>query len=111
VAAGILFFIAANILAWFQLNSQFVWGWWANRPLTSAAIFAIPVGLMFWYAIKNIVGVSGSLWTSKLIGFGVGNIVFAILTWVLLKESVFTPKTMTSLTLAGAIIAIQMLWK
>jgi hypothetical protein len=111
MAAGILFFVVANIFAWFQLNSQFVWSWWSTRPLTSSLIFSIPVGLLFWHAIKNTVEASGSLWTSKLIGFGVGNIIFAMLTWFLMKESIFTAKTMTSLTLAGVIIVIQILWK
>jgi len=111
MAAGVLFFIAANILAWFQLNSQFAWHWWSDKPLVSSAIFSIPVSLFFWYAVKNTVAVSGSLWTTKLVGFGIGNIVFAILTWFFLKESILTPKALISLALASVIIAIQILWK
>ena len=110
MATGIFFFVVANILAWFQFNSQFVWDWWKDKPLISNLIFAIPMGFCFWYAIKNIVENSGQLWTSKLIGFGVGNIVFAVLTWVFLRESIFTTKTMICMFLASIILAIQIFW-
>jgi len=108
---GIAFFTIGNILAWFQFNSQFVWDWWKERPILSNFIFAIPMGLCFWYAIKYIVEDHGLLWTSKLVGFGVSNITFAILTYFFLKESILVPKTMVCLALAVVIIGIQILWK
>jgi len=108
---GISFFTVGNILAWFQFNSQFVWPWWQNKPVLANVIFAVPMGLCFWHAIKYIVAGSGELWTSKLVGFGVSNVVFAILTYALVKESMFTPKTMTCLGLAAIIILIQIFWK
>jgi len=51
------------------------------------------------------------LWSSKLIGFGVSNVVFGLLTYIFLKESMLTPKTMVCLFLACLIIAIQIFWK
>ena len=108
---GMLFFLVGNVIAWFQFNSQFVWSWWKDKPLATNLIFAIPMGLCFWYAVKNIVLATDQLWSSKLIGFGVSNLVFGLLTYVFLKESAFTPKTMICLFLASLIIAIQMLWK
>ena len=111
LAIGIIFFLIGNVIAWFQFNSQFVWPWWQDKPLLAQAIFAIPMGLCFWYAIKNIVDYSGELWTSKLIGFGVSNVVFAVMTYALMKESMFTMKTMTCLFLAAMIIGIQIFWK
>jgi len=111
VTTGIIFFIIGNILAWFQFNSQFVWGWFSDKPIITNCIFSIPMGMMFWYAVKNVVEDSGGLWTSKLIGFGVGNVVFAVLTWTFLRESIFTPKTMLCLFLASLIITIQIFWK
>tara|TARA_B100000131_G_scaffold224532_1_gene216130 strand:- start:10 stop:345 length:336 start_codon:yes stop_codon:yes gene_type:complete len=109
--AGVILFLLGNVLAWFQFNSQFVWPWWSTRPLLSNAIFAIPMGICFWYAIRHIVDATGLLWSSKLIGFGVSNLVFAVLTYTLLKESIFEPKTMVCLVLSVAIIAIQVMWK
>ena len=111
ILIGSLFFVAGNVLAWFQYNSQFVWEWWEDRPLLSNFIFAIPMGICFWYAAKYIVEDTGYLWSSKLIGFGIGNIIFAIFTYVFLKESIFVPKTMLCLLLAMAIIGIQIFWK
>ena len=108
---GILFFTLGNIIAWFQFNSQFVWDWWKDKPMLSNFIFAIPMGLCFWYAIKYIVEDTGLLWTSKLIGFGVGNIIFAIFTYAFLKESMFAPKTLLCLFLSAVIIGIQIFWK
>ena len=100
-----------NILAWVQFNSQFVWDWWKDRPILSNLIFAIPMGLCFWYAVNYIVEDTGQLWSSKLIGFGVGNIIFAIFTYAFLKESMFAPKTLLCLFLSAVIIGIQIFWK
>ena len=107
---GVIFFIIGNILAWFQFNGQFVWPWFKDKPIVTNMIFAIPMGLCFWYAVKHIVTADGHLWTSKLVGFGVGNVVFAIFTYAFMKESIFTYKTMTCMTLAMAILMIQFSW-
>ena len=111
ITIGILYFVAGNILAWFQFNSQFVWKWWENKPLLSSLIFAIPMGMCFWYAIRHVVMATDGLWASKLIGFGVSNFVFGIMTYVFLSESIFTFKTLSCLVLAMAIIGIQVYWK
>ena len=108
---GIIFFLIGNVFAWFQFNSQFVWEWWEDKPIVSNLIFAIPMGMCFWYAVKNVVEATGQLWASKLVGFGVSNVVFGILAYALLRESIFTTKTMTCLLLACCIIAIQIFWK
>ena len=111
IALGILFFTLGNVLAWFQFNSQFVWPWWQDKPVLTNVIFAVPMGVCFWHAVKYVVMDSGELWTSKLVGFGVSNVVFGLLTYIFLKESMFTPKTMTCLSLAAIIILIQIFWK
>ena len=111
MATGILFFTIGNVLAWFQYNSQFVWPWWRDKPVITNLIFAIPMGLCFWYAVKQVVDTTGLLWTSKLVGFGVSNVIFAILTYFFMKESMLTPKTMICLVLSMAIIGIQIFWK
>jgi len=108
---GILLFALGNILAWFQFISQFIWKWFADKPLTTNMIFAVPMGMCFWYAVKNVVEDTGELWSSKLVGFGVSNLVFATLTYFIVKESMFTPKTMTCLILGMIIVLIQIFWK
>jgi len=108
---GIIFFLIGNIIAWFQFNAQFVWEWWEDKPLITNLIFATPMGMCFWYAAKNIVSVTNEVWSSKLIGFGVSNAIFGIMTYIFLKESMFTPKTLTCLFLGSLIILIQIFWK
>lgn len=108
---GILYFMLGNIVAWFQFNSQFVWPWWKDRPLLAQIIFAIPMGLCFWHAAKHIVEDGGQLWTSKLVGFGVSNLVFSILTYAMMKESMFTLKTIICLVLGLIIMFIQIYFK
>ena len=108
---GILFFLVGNTIAWFQFNAQFAWEWWKDKPVITNVMLAFPMGMCFWYAVKNIVLATNELWASKLIGFGVSNTVFAVLTYVFLKESMFTPKTLACLFLAGMIITIQLFWK
>jgi hypothetical protein len=108
---GIIFFTVGNVLAWFQFNSQFVWEWWEDKPILSNCIFAIPMGFCFWHAIKYIMEDTGLLWSSKIIGFGVSNVIFAILTYAFLKESVLSSKTIICLALSVIIIGIQIFWK
>ena len=45
---GLGFFILGHICAWFQLNSQFAWEWWEDKPLLAVGIYSIPVGLSFF---------------------------------------------------------------
>jgi len=111
IYAGLLYFFLGNLIAWFQFNAQFVWPWWKDKPFVSNFLFAIPMGVCFWHAIKQIVLATDELWASKLIGFGVSNVVFGVMTYIFLKESMFTPKTLSCLVLAGLIIAIQIFWK
>jgi len=73
-------------LAWFQANSQFLWQW--------------------WYAAEA----TGSLWSAKMLGFGLGTIIFAAISY-LLKEEGITIKTAICLLLSTAIILIQVLWR
>ena len=108
---GILFFLMANVIAWFQFNGQFLWDTWRDNPFLTNLLLAVPTGMCFWYAIRHIFLYSGEYWSSKLIGFGVSNFVFAILTWIHLGESIFTLKTTLCLVLASAIMAIQIFMK
>jgi hypothetical protein len=111
ITIGILFFIIGNLIAWFQFNAQFVWKWWSDKPILINCLLAVPMGLCFWFAVKNVVEATGELWASKLIGFGVSNFIFAIFTYVFMGESIFTTKTMTCMVLASLIIYIQIFWK
>ena len=48
-----LLFILANVLIWYQLNSQLVWKWaegWKSMWIMS--LLGIPISLLLWYCTK-----------------------------------------------------------
>ena len=65
-----------------------------------------PVGMLFWYATKLSYEHFGFTWNMRMIGFGVGTIVFGIMSWAILDE-IPTLKTFICILLAIAIILIQ----
>ena len=71
----------------------------------------IPISYAFIIATKYVVGYfDGTLWPGRFIGFATGMVSFAILTSVHMNEGI-NSKTMISLVLATALVAIQILWK
>ena len=53
---------------------------------------------------------NGEMWPQRLIGFAMGMIAFAVLTWFHLNQAI-TLKTAVTLALAVAIVVIQIMWK
>ena len=104
---SIILLVIANIIAFYQLNGQFIWKdtpFWNNGMWMS--IVGIPVGYMFFWATKFSYEHFGFLWNMRMIGFGVGTIIFGIMSYAILKE-VPTLKTFICILLAVAIILIQ----
>ena len=109
--AGVGLFLFGQILIWYQTNGQFKWEWCAKNPFAMALIFSIPISFAFIIATKYVVGYfDGSLWPGRFIGFATGITSFAILTSFYMDEGI-NAKTMISLVLATALVAIQILWK
>ncbi len=105
---GILFFFAGQVLAWFQLNTQFLSSWWQDKPLVSALLMGVPCSMSFWYGWRLIWLDTDSVWAARFIAQSVGLLVFPLLTWTLLGESILTPKTLSCLGLALIILFIQL---
>ena len=99
--------VITNIFVWFQMNGQFLKDApaWISSKLFVFAMGA-PLGVAFWYGTKWSYEHFGYTWGYRLTGFGLGTIVFGIMSWLLLDE-IPTLKTMISLLLAAAIILIQ----
>ena len=104
-------FVAGHTLAWFQLNSQFIWNYWKTRPLLAICLYSIPVGLLFWFGARYIYDETGDLWTGRFLAFSSSYMVFPVLTWILHNESPFTTKTMLCIGLSFLIMLIQVFWK
>ncbi len=109
VGIGLFFF--GQALIWFQTNGQFIWPWAKENPFWMALLFSMPISYGFIYATTYVVeAFDGSLWPGRFIGFGTGMMVFSILTYSFMGEGI-TSKTLISLILATALVAIQILWK
>ena len=99
--------VAAAILAFFQLQAHYVWPtkpflksmWWVY--LTSVIIAPL-----FFYSTKWSYEHFGAFWNMRLAGFGIGTLIFGLLTWSLIGD-IPTLKTIICLLLAVAIILIQ----
>lgn len=108
---GILFLIAAQAGAWFQLSGQFIWDWCKKHEWFMIIVPSIPISFLYVYASKYIIkSFDGVMWPSRFISFGVGTLVFAVLVYTLNSEGI-TLKTAVSLTLAVLLILTQILWK
>tara|TARA_Y100001937_G_scaffold73739_1_gene100313 strand:- start:79 stop:432 length:354 start_codon:yes stop_codon:yes gene_type:complete len=104
---SILLLLISNLAAWWQLQGQILFKgskFWDNPYWMS--IVGIPIGFLFWWATKLSYEHFGYTWNIRMMGFGVGTIVFGICSFFFLKE-IPTLKTAICILLAIAIILIQ----
>ena len=107
---GFIFGLIAQVFTFFQLQGQIKYEWFKNHPII-IAFMGVPISLLFMYSVRNFVAAyDGQIWPSRLIGFGIGVIVFTIMSHYLFKEPI-SPKTLTCLGLGVLIILIQIFWK
>ena len=103
-----ILFLLLHTCVWFSTNMQFMENITSFQSMLVCIALAIPTSLFGYYASKATFQAFESVWAIKLFGFGMGYVVFPALTWVLLKESPFTLKTMLCISLSFAIIGIQL---
>jgi len=107
---GTLLFLLGQTLVWYQINGQFISDWMKERPLLMS-LLGVPISYVYIYATKDLVNAfDGDLWPQRLIGFSMGMVAFAFLTWIHLNQAI-TLKTAVTLALATAIVVIQIIWK
>tara|TARA_R110002060_G_scaffold2728_3_gene4468 strand:- start:92 stop:451 length:360 start_codon:yes stop_codon:yes gene_type:complete len=112
LSLGIGLFIIMHILVWFSGFLQFVNEYWESKSLIIALLLSLPITTAAYYAAQTLYGTfENSAWAVRFIGFGTSYLVFPLLTWVFLNESVFTPKMMVCIVLSLLIISIQIFWK
>jgi len=107
---GIIVFVIAQILAWFQSNSGIIGEPFKSNHFWIALLFGPVVAVMFSYATIQLYEVM-ELWSIRFLTFGIGYLIFIPLTWYFLGEEVFTLKNAVSFTLCVALISIQFLMK
>jgi hypothetical protein len=102
----IVLFTIAHTMVWFQTNGQFISEWIKRYPLV-ISLLGIPIsylyikGTFFCYQHFN------QLWPGRILAFCIGIIIFTIMTYLLMNETVDF-KTGISLSLALVIILIQL---
>jgi multidrug transporter EmrE-like cation transporter len=107
---GILWGLAAQITTFIQLQGQLKYDF-LKQNTWFTVLMGIPISFMFMQSVKNFVlAFNGEIWPSRLIGFGIGVVVFTLMSELLFKEP-FTTKTGVCLFLGLCIIAIQVFWK
>jgi multidrug transporter EmrE-like cation transporter len=107
---GALYGTLAQIITFLQLQGNIKWNWYAKYPFLVLAA-AVPISILFIKSVEKFVAAfNGEIWPSRLIGFGIGIIVFYLMSYFLFNEQV-TPKTFVCLILASAIIGVQVFWK
>ena len=107
---GTLLFLLGQTLVWYQINGQFLSEWVKNRPWLMS-LMGVPISYVYIIATRDLVtAFDGELWPQRLIGFSMGMVAFAFLTWFHLNQAI-TTKTAITLVLALAIVLIQFLWK
>ena len=110
VVCGIILFIFAQILAWFQSNSGVIGEPFKSNYVYIALLFGPIVSLLFAHATVMLYE-HMELWSIRFVTFGIGYLIFIPLTWYFLGEEVFTFKNVISFFLCVLLISIQFLIK
>ena len=108
IATLLIYLVVANVIAWYQVQGQFLTGR-AGEILNNdfiVILMGVPIGWLLWKAAFLSYTIFGGVWNIRMIGFGLGTVIFGIMTALILKE---LPgwHTIISIILAVAIILLQ----
>mgnify|MGYP003340436535 CR=1 FL=1 len=107
---GIIWGLLAQVTTFLQLQGQLKYDF-LKQNVWFTVLMGLPISFMFMQSVKNFVtAFDGQIWPSRLLGFGIGVIVFTVMSQLLFKEQ-FTPKTGICLFLGLLIILVQIFWK
>lgn len=109
IVYALLLSLLAQVISFIQLQGQMAWKFPKENPYVMM-LLGLPISLIFIKTTKIFNEAFDANWPGRLIGFGVGVIVFTIMSWLIFKEHP-TPKTLTCLGLAFTIVVLQIFWK
>jgi multidrug transporter EmrE-like cation transporter len=110
IVYGIIWGVLAQVATFLQLQGQLKFEW-MKQHTWAVVLMGIPISFMFMQSVKNFVlAFGGEIWPSRLLGFGIGVIIFTIMSELMFKEP-FTLKTGVCLFLGLLIILTQLFWK
>ena len=107
---GFFYGLIAQVITFMQLQGQMKYSILKNNTWF-VVLLGLPISYLFMISVKHFVAAyDGQIWPSRLIGFGIGVVVFSLMSHWLFKEP-FTLKTLICLGLGSLIDLIQILWK
>jgi multidrug transporter EmrE-like cation transporter len=109
IVYALLLSVIAQVISFIQLQGQVAWKFPRENPYVMM-LLGLPISLIFIKTTKIFNEAYDANWPGRLIGFGVGVIVFTIMSWLVFREHP-SPKTLTCLALAFTIVVLQIFWK
>ena len=107
---GFLYGLVAQVLTFLQLQGSIKYVWYEKYPFV-IILASIPSGWLFLKSVQHFVtAFEGEIWPSRLLGYGIGVIIFTLMSWQLFGEHI-NMKTLVCLGLSVLIILIQIFWK
>jgi hypothetical protein len=107
---GIILMFLAQVLTFYQLQGPLKIDWFKNNYWL-VVLMGLPISMMYMSSVKYFVeAYNGLIWPSRIIGFGVGVIVFTIMAQMIFGE-ILNMKTIICLLLSIGIILVQLFWK
>lgn len=103
-----LCFLLLQCTVWFSTNLQFVSEDLQSKSFYVMLALSLPTSIAAYYGSKyGYAAFNESAWSVRFFAFSISYLVFPVLTWMLLGESMLTAKTITCVLLSFLIIAIQ----
>ena len=107
---GALFAMIAQIGTFLQLQGSVKYNWYDKYPII-ILLSSIPLSWLYIKSVRCWVEYfKGEIWPSRIIGFGLGIVIFSLMSHLLFKEPI-TLKTALCLVLASLILVIQLFMK
>ena len=110
IILGIIFGALGQIGTFLQLQVSYKMGWYKDYPWL-VILASVPLGYLYIKSVNSFIeGFNGQIWPSRLIGFGVGVIVFTAMSIYLFKEPL-NLKNAICLFLGFTIVLVQLFVK
>ena len=103
--AALIISFFGHIIAWFHMQGQFKYEW--AKSIWWVILGGVPISIAFYYGTRWYYEYFQNYWYVRPIGFGMGTLIFGLLTWTILNEVPDT-RTIISLILSVIIIIIQL---
>ena len=103
--AALIISFFGHIIAWFHMQGQFKYEW--AKSIWWVILGGVPISIAFYFGTRWDYEYFNNYWYVRPIGFGMGTLIFGLLTWTILNEVPDT-RTIISMLLSVVIIVIQL---